>query len=160
MKEKDIGNGWPERPSIFPGLMTPAEAAMFLRLDQTGHTPVSACRMLNYWRGRALREMLSDGRLSTLVTTSQNRGPHKTVHIEQEGPIAYVESTTLGIKEISNEDQTRFILLCSNEGSGVRADMSALWTKRRFVHRSHSYIVTYRLRAGQTKTLEGQSDGC
>ncbi len=30
--------------------MTPVEAAMFLRLDQTGHSPESACRTLNYWR--------------------------------------------------------------------------------------------------------------
>jgi hypothetical protein len=25
---------------------------MFLRLDQTGHTPDSACRTLNYWRDK------------------------------------------------------------------------------------------------------------
>jgi hypothetical protein len=43
---------WPERPRVFPGLMTPVEAAMFLRLDQTGHTPEGACRTLNYWRDR------------------------------------------------------------------------------------------------------------
>jgi len=41
---------WPQRPKIFPDLMTPVEAAMFLRLDQTGHSPESACRTLNYWR--------------------------------------------------------------------------------------------------------------
>jgi hypothetical protein len=41
---------WPERPRVFPDLMTPVEAAMFLRLDQTGHDPDSACRTLNYWR--------------------------------------------------------------------------------------------------------------
>ncbi|GAJ13249.1 unnamed protein product, partial [marine sediment metagenome] len=41
---------WPERPRVFPDLMTPVEAAMFLRLDQTGHNPDSACRTLNYWR--------------------------------------------------------------------------------------------------------------
>jgi hypothetical protein len=52
MKKRNIDNGWPERPSIFPDLMTPAEAAMFLRLDQTGHTPESARRTLNYWRDR------------------------------------------------------------------------------------------------------------
>ncbi len=50
MAEKDVSNTWPERPSTFPDLMTPQEAAMFLRLDQIGHTPVSACRTLNYWR--------------------------------------------------------------------------------------------------------------
>lgn len=43
---------WPERPEIFPNLMTPIEAAMFLRLDQTGHNPKNACRTLNYWRNR------------------------------------------------------------------------------------------------------------
>lgn len=43
---------WPERPKAFPSLMTAPEAAMFLRLDQTGHTPESACRTLNYWRAR------------------------------------------------------------------------------------------------------------
>ena len=32
--------------------MTPVEAAMFLRLDQTGHSPKSACRTLNYWRDK------------------------------------------------------------------------------------------------------------
>ena len=30
--------------------MTPVEAAMFLRLDQTDHTPKSAVRTLTYWR--------------------------------------------------------------------------------------------------------------
>jgi hypothetical protein len=43
---------WPQRPPEFPDLMTPIEAAMFLRLDETGHTPKSACRTLNYWRDR------------------------------------------------------------------------------------------------------------
>jgi len=67
---------------------------------------------------RALREMISDGKLSALVTASQRSGPHQTVHIEQEGPIAYVESTTLGLRDIFNEDRTRFILLCSDERMG------------------------------------------
>jgi hypothetical protein len=52
MTRRDIDHGWPERPSIFPDLMTPTEAAMFLRLDQAGHTPISAYRTLNYWRDR------------------------------------------------------------------------------------------------------------
>lgn len=43
---------WPERPPVFPDLMTPTEAAMFLRLDETGHSPKSACRTLNYWRDK------------------------------------------------------------------------------------------------------------
>lgn len=32
--------------------MTPVEAAMFLRLNETGHNPLSACRTLNYWRDK------------------------------------------------------------------------------------------------------------
>ena len=46
----NCSNKWPERPKAFPDLMTPLEAAMFLRLDETGHTPQSAKRTLNYWR--------------------------------------------------------------------------------------------------------------
>jgi hypothetical protein len=43
-------NDWPRRPEEFPDLMAPVEAAMFLRLDQIGHTPKSAIRTLTYWR--------------------------------------------------------------------------------------------------------------
>ena len=44
---------WPPRPAAFPGLMTPLEAAQYLRLDQTGsHTPLSAVRTLNFWRNK------------------------------------------------------------------------------------------------------------
>jgi hypothetical protein len=45
---------WPQRPVDFPHLMTPVEAAMFLRLDQIGHTPEMAIRTLNYWRDKGI----------------------------------------------------------------------------------------------------------
>ncbi len=45
-------NDWPQRPEVFPDLMTSIEAAMYLRLDRIGHSPESACRTLNYWRNR------------------------------------------------------------------------------------------------------------
>ena len=45
-------NNWPKRPVEFPELMTPVEAAIFLRLDQTKLTPKSAIRTLNYWRDK------------------------------------------------------------------------------------------------------------
>jgi len=45
-----VNSDWPKRPKMFPDLMTPVEAAMFLRLNQIGHTPKSAKRTLNYWR--------------------------------------------------------------------------------------------------------------
>ena len=65
---------------------------------------------------RALREMIGDGRLSALVSVSQAVGQHETAHIQQEGPISFIESTTLGVQEIFNEDRTRYLLLCSDEG--------------------------------------------
>jgi hypothetical protein len=45
-------SSWPQRPQEFPDLMTPVEAAMYLRLDQTNHNPKSAIRTLTYWRDR------------------------------------------------------------------------------------------------------------
>ncbi|MFQ5464142.1 MAG: helix-turn-helix domain-containing protein [Phycisphaerae bacterium] len=42
---------WPSRPVVFGDLLTPVEAAQYLRLDETGqHAPDSAMRTLNYWR--------------------------------------------------------------------------------------------------------------
>ncbi len=49
---QDRPNGWPQRPQTFPELMTPVEAAMFLRLDETEHSPRSACRTLQFWRDK------------------------------------------------------------------------------------------------------------
>ena len=43
-------NNWPVKPDSFSELMTPVEAAQFLRLDEIGHNPKSAKRTLNYWR--------------------------------------------------------------------------------------------------------------
>lgn len=44
---------WPPRPASFGQLLTPVEAAQYLRLDETGlHTPDSAIRTLNYWRDK------------------------------------------------------------------------------------------------------------
>ena len=50
--QKGDDNRWPQRPEEFPQLMTPLEAAMFLHLDETNHTPQMAVRTLNYWRDR------------------------------------------------------------------------------------------------------------
>jgi len=47
---KNLDSDWPDKPDDFRDLMTPTEAAMFLRLDQVGHTPKSAKRTLDYWR--------------------------------------------------------------------------------------------------------------
>jgi hypothetical protein len=44
---------WPPRPTTFPDLLNPIEAAQYLRLDETGiHSPSSAVRTLKFWRDR------------------------------------------------------------------------------------------------------------
>ncbi len=44
---------WPSKPHQFGELLTPVEAAQYLRLDETGsHTPATALRTLNYWRDK------------------------------------------------------------------------------------------------------------
>lgn len=62
---------------------------------------------------RALREMIESGRLSKLATVKQPDGTNKAELIEQEGPIAFTESTTLG--RIFEEDANRCLLLASDE---------------------------------------------
>ena len=52
MRQANKEDNWPERPQVFPLIMTPTEAAQFLKLDRTRHTPESAKRTLDYWRGR------------------------------------------------------------------------------------------------------------
>ena len=64
---------------------------------------------------RALREMIGDGKLSAVITVKGKSGPCETVEIHQDGPVAYVESTTLGIGQIFDEDRTRCLLLSSDE---------------------------------------------
>jgi len=61
---------------------------------------------------RALREMLSEGRLSKLLPVKMEGRP-ETVLIQQDGPIAYIESTTL--TKVFAEDANRCILLTTDE---------------------------------------------
>jgi DNA-binding transcriptional ArsR family regulator len=61
---------------------------------------------------RALREMLSSGRLSKLLPVKTG-DQMESVLIEQEGPIAFVESTTLG--DVFDEDENRALPLYTDE---------------------------------------------
>jgi hypothetical protein len=61
---------------------------------------------------RALREMLSEGRLSKVLPVKID-GQIQTKIIEQDGPIAYMESTTLN--KLFAEDANRCILLTTDE---------------------------------------------
>ena len=61
---------------------------------------------------RALREMLSAGRLTKMMPVKV-AGEIQTVTIEQEGPIAFVESTTSA--RVFEEDANRCIMLSTDE---------------------------------------------
>ncbi|MCC7476720.1 MAG: hypothetical protein IT425_15125 [Pirellulales bacterium] len=61
---------------------------------------------------RALREMIGSGRLTKLVPMKEG-GKIATQRIEQEGPIAYIETTTLA--KIFEEDANRCLLLSADE---------------------------------------------
>ena len=94
---------------------------------------------------RALREMLSGGRLSKLLPIKKN-GQFETVLVEQDGPIAYIETTTL--TKLFNEDANRCILLTSDETpEQTRRILSTLATvyargeavdRKRIIHRHHA----------------------
>lgn len=61
---------------------------------------------------KALREMISSGKLAKLVTVTDPEGP-KTTEVHQRGPIAYVESTTA--PEVFEEDANRCLVLQPDE---------------------------------------------
>ncbi len=62
--------------------------------------------------GLALREMFSSGELRKVVTVKEGGGM-TTVEIRQEGPIAYLETTTQ--ENIFGEDETRLMKLTADE---------------------------------------------
>jgi hypothetical protein len=64
---------------------------------------------------KALREMISAGRLSKLMPVKV-KGEIVTERIEQEGPIAFVESTSL--TQIFDEDENRCLPLATDETPG------------------------------------------
>lgn len=64
----------------------------------------------------ALRQLFSEGRLTQLVTEADGeKGKLAAVHREVEGPISYVETTTLAPHEIFPEDLNRALLLKTDE---------------------------------------------
>ena len=64
---------------------------------------------------RALREMLSEGRIERLVTVKKHDGAPAAELVTQEGPIGYAETTTLGTSDIFVEDLNRMLLLATDE---------------------------------------------
>jgi hypothetical protein len=114
---------------------------------------------------RALREMLSEGRLSKVLPVKVD-GQIITKVIEQDGPIAYTESTTLS--RVFNEDANRCILLTTDErprqtrkiiralasmyDGSVAADTEAIIERHYALQRMlqpHVIVVPYAERLGQ-----------
>ncbi len=62
---------------------------------------------------KAFREMIADGELKKCVTIKGEDGRPATVLITQEGPIAFVETSTAGT--VHEEDRTRLLMLTVNE---------------------------------------------
>jgi hypothetical protein len=90
--------------------------------------------------------MLSEKRLSKALTIKKKDGGFETVLVEQDGPIAYIETTTL--TKLFNEDANRCILLTSDERpeqtrrilstlAGVYAHGAAV-DRQRIIHRHHA----------------------
>lgn len=76
---------------------------------------------------RALREMLSSGELTKVVTVKVG-GQFVAVVIHQYGPIAYVESTTL--TRIFDEDANRCLLLGTDESAAQTAAVTQAIAER------------------------------
>jgi len=64
---------------------------------------------------RMWRELVADGRCSIAVTTKGDDGRFTTEHRIQEGPVACLESSTLGVDSIFTEDKTRLLLFGVDE---------------------------------------------
>jgi hypothetical protein len=114
---------------------------------------------------RALREMLSEGRLSKALPVKVN-GLIETKLIEQDGPIAYIESTTL--TKVFAEDANRCIMLTTDEqpeqtrriisalaagyARGMTADAQRIIDRHHALQRllqAYSVIVPYAERLGE-----------
>lgn len=76
---------------------------------------------------RALREMLSSGKLTKLITAKID-GKFVTDCIDQQGPIAFIESTTKN--HIFNEDANRCLMLHTDDGNEQTRRVNQYMAKR------------------------------
>lgn len=78
---------------------------------------------------KALREMISDGKLTKLVTDRDEQGALRTKYIQQDGPIAFIETTTL--TKLFDEDRNRCLILATDESEHQTRRIIADAGKRR-----------------------------
>jgi hypothetical protein len=75
-----------------------------------------------------LRELMSRGRIDKLVTVQSPEGGMITRHIVQEGPIAYLDTTTQ--QQIFEEDATRMLPLATDESVEQTKDIMQMQAKK------------------------------
>jgi hypothetical protein len=114
---------------------------------------------------RALREMLSEGRLSKMLPIKVG-GRMETALVQQDGPIAYVESTS--VSQVFPEDANRCVLLTTDErpeqtrrildtlagvyGGGAGLDVQRIIDRHHATQRmlqSHAVVVPYAARLAE-----------
>jgi hypothetical protein len=116
---------------------------------------------------RALREMISSGRLSKAIPIKNEHGILETQLIEQEGPIAFIESTSLA--KVFAEDANRCLTVHTDErkeqterivttlankytGDTVPTDIDRIvqkhWAFQRLLQ-PHAVVVPYAARLGE-----------
>ena len=100
---------------------------------------------------KALREMISAGQLVKVLTVSDPEGP-RTVTVQQQGPIAYAESTTapevfeedanrcLVLQPDERPEQTRRILLASGRRQAGQSSVEEREQLRREFHALHRLL--------------------
>jgi hypothetical protein len=76
----------------------------------------------------ALRELMSRGRLDKLVPVQSPEGGMITRHIVQEGPIAYLDTTTQ--QQIFEEDATRMLPLATDESVAQTRDIMSMQAEK------------------------------
>ena len=66
---------------------------------------------------RNFRELIEDHECRQAITQKGPDGKFVTTYRVQKGPVAWIETTTLGPDAIFTEDRTRLLMLCANESS-------------------------------------------
>jgi hypothetical protein len=77
---------------------------------------------------RALREMLSEGRLVKQMATKAPAGGIETIEIRQDGPIAFTETTTLA--NVFDEDANRALMMVTDERKEQTANIISATAQR------------------------------
>jgi hypothetical protein len=115
----------------------------------------------------ALREMLSSGKLRKLVTIRSESGGLETRYVTQDGPIAYLDTTTQ--QAIFEEDATRMLSLATDESpeqtaaimklqaahaAGTGASLAEQYRTRRKHHTAQRMLQPVKVRIPYASLLE------